>query len=53
MAELCDGCEDHLLEALKSDDVSEKNFHIRQVLQAATTDVNDEIDIELKPIRSD
>lgn len=53
MTELCEGGRDHLIEALKSDDVSEKNFHIRQVLQAGTTDINDEIDIELKPISSD
>ena len=53
MTELCDGGKDHLIEALESNDVSEKNFHIRQVLQADAADVDDEINIELKPINSD
>lgn len=31
---LADDWEAHLLAALNSDDIAEKNFHIRQVLQA-------------------
>ena len=53
MTELCEGCEDHLLAALQCDDPAEKNYHIRQVLQATATDIPDEADIELKPLNAD
>jgi len=34
MAKLSDQCKDHLESALEREDPSEKDFHIRQVLQA-------------------
>ena len=49
MTELCEGSRDHLLEALRSSDPAEKNYHIRQVLQAAIKNP-DEADVELDPI---
>ena len=52
MTELCDGSKDHLVEALRSSDPAEKNYHIRQVLQAAA-DCPDDINIKLKPLTSD
>jgi hypothetical protein len=47
MADLCEGCTDHLEAALEADDPNVKNYHIREVLQAAedTTD-----DVELEPL---
>ena len=38
MGELSDGCRNHLEEALQNTDPSEKDFHIRQVLQACAVD---------------
>lgn len=34
MRELSEDCKEHLQKALENDDPSEKNFHIRQVIQA-------------------
>ncbi|WP_175416953.1 hypothetical protein [Natrinema pallidum] len=45
MPKLADDCMEHLEKALQSDDPSEKNFHIRQVIQAYGVDhLPDEID---------
>ncbi len=38
MARLRNECKEHLEIALESDDSSEKDFHIRQVLQASGVD---------------
>ena len=34
MPGLSEGCREHLEDALRTDDPTEKNYHIRQVLQA-------------------
>ncbi|ADD07591.1 uncharacterized protein Nmag_4065 (plasmid) [Natrialba magadii ATCC 43099] len=38
MAKLCNECEAHLKKALVANDTSEKDFHIRQVLQMCSVD---------------
>lgn len=38
MTKLSDECIEHLEKALHKDDPSEKDFHVRQVLQAAGVD---------------
>ena len=38
MAKLSDECTEHLERALRADDPSTKDFHIRQVLQACAMD---------------
>jgi hypothetical protein len=48
MADLSEGCKDHLIKALHDDDPAEKNYHIRQVLQATAADSIDEAAVELK-----
>jgi hypothetical protein len=53
MTELCEGCEDHLLAALQCDDPAEKNYHVRQVLQATAADIPDKGNIKLKPLNAD
>ncbi|WP_165875179.1 hypothetical protein [Natrarchaeobius chitinivorans] len=35
---LSEQCKDHLEKALESDDPSEKDFHVRQVIQACGVD---------------
>lgn len=37
MAKLSEGCREHLEEALRTEDPSEKNYHIRQVIQVCGT----------------
>ncbi|MFA9417068.1 hypothetical protein [Natrinema sp. HArc-T2] len=47
MSELTDNCREHLEQALQHDDPSEKDFHIRQVIQACgVDDLPDESDTE-------
>ncbi len=47
MQKLTDNCRKHLEEALQTDDPSEKNFHIRQVMQVCgVDDLPDESDEE-------
>jgi hypothetical protein len=54
MAKLCEGCTDHLREALRAEDPATKNYHIREVLQACSVeDVPEELDVELAPTTSD
>jgi hypothetical protein len=51
MTELCDGCRDHLEAALRTDDPSEKNYHIREVLQTCgIDDLPEGHDPELTPL---
>ena len=38
MPKLSEGCKDHLEKALQADNLSEKNYHIHQVLQACGVD---------------
>ena len=38
MPKLSEGCKEHLEKALKTDDPSQKDYHIRQVLQACGVD---------------
>jgi hypothetical protein len=47
MAELCEGCTDHLEAALEADDPNLKNYHIREVLQAVESGTED---VELQPL---
>ncbi len=44
---LSDECKEHLETALQKDDPSQKNFHIRQVLQACgVANLDEELDSE-------
>jgi hypothetical protein len=46
MTELNENCKEHLYEALSSEDPSDKNYHIRQVLQiSGETDLPDELEL--------
>lgn len=48
MPRLTEGGREHLERALQTDETEEKNFHIRQVLQAyGVDDIPDEYDPEL------
>jgi len=45
MTELSEACKEHLFEALSSENPSDKDYHIRQVLQiSGTTDLPDELE---------
>ncbi|ELZ22041.1 hypothetical protein [Natrinema limicola] len=47
MRKLSDNCREHLEQALQTDDPSEKDFHIRQVMQVYGVDhLPDESDAE-------
>jgi len=51
MSELCEGCKDHLEAAIEEPDPAEKNYHIRQVLQACgIEEVPNDVNVELNPI---
>ena len=45
VTKLDENCKEHLYEALRSEDPSEKNYYIRQVLQiSGETDLPDELE---------
>jgi len=47
MSKLDEAHKDHLVKALQVDDPSEKNYHIRQVLQSANvTELPENVDID-------
>jgi hypothetical protein len=51
MSELGDGCIDHLVAALEETEPSEKNYHIREVLQTCETDgLAEDMTVELAPM---
>jgi len=51
MSELGEGCIDHLVAALEETEPSEKDYHIREVLQTCETDgLADDVTIELAPM---